>query len=82
MKNFKDYMTTGREKVLQKADIEGKKMGGPLGSVIRKRAAAIFDRGVNPTPENKKAAARATNLHKLWQFGKNFQNNEKSKNTP
>jgi hypothetical protein len=66
MNNFKDYMTTGREKVLQKADIDGKNMGGPLGELLRQRAVAIFNRGVEPTRKNKLQADDLRNKQRFW----------------
>ena len=73
MKNFKDYLTPGRERVLQAADIRGdelkklpKSKQYVQGDIKQARALAIFNRGVDPTPENKEKAEFYRKQSRIW----------------
>jgi len=73
MKNFKDFLTPGRERVLQAADIHGDKLKKSendvkwvQGNVKKERALAILNRAVEPTPENKEKAKFWRDQSKFW----------------
>jgi len=73
MKNFKDFLTTGRERVIQAADIHGDKLKKSendvkwvQGNVKKERALAILNRAVEPTPENKEKAKFWRDQSKFW----------------
>jgi len=70
---FKDYLTPGRERILQAADIRGKQLQQSRkskefiqGDIKRERALAILNRGVKPTPENKEKAEFWRNQSRFW----------------
>jgi hypothetical protein len=70
---FKDYLTPGRERILQAADIHGSKLKKSQdskewvkGNVKKERALAILNRGVEPTPENKEKAEFWRKQSKFW----------------
>jgi len=70
---FKDYLTPGRERVLQAADIHGDELKNSRqskkyvqGNIKKERALAIFNRGVDPTPENKKNAKFWRDQSRFW----------------
>ena len=70
---FKDYLTPGREKVLQAADIEGRKLmktgsskDWVVGQAKKERALAILNRAVEPSEKTKEAAKTWRKLHKFW----------------
>ena len=73
MKNFKDFLTPGRERLLQAADIHGDKLKNSRkskeyvqGDIKKSRALAIFNRGVDPTPENKENAKFWRDQSRIW----------------
>lgn len=73
MKNFKEYLTPGRERVLQAADIHGDKLKKSRkskqwvqGDIKQARALAILNRAVNPTPENKEKAEFYRKQSRIW----------------
>jgi len=73
MKNFKDFLTPGRERVIQAADIHGDKLKKSendvkwvQGNVKKERALAILNRAVEPTPENKEKAKFWRDQSKFW----------------
>jgi len=70
---FKDYLTPGRERVLQAADIEGRKLmktgsskDWVVGQAKKERALAILNRAVEPSEKTKEAAKTWRKLHKFW----------------
>lgn len=74
MKNFKDFLTPGRERVLQAADIHGDKLKKSAakstewlkGDTKQQRALAIFNRAMKPTPENKEKAKYWKDQSRFW----------------
>jgi hypothetical protein len=73
MKSFKDFLTPGRERILQAADIHGEKLKNSRkskqyvqGDIKQARALAIFNRGVEPTPENKEKAEFYRKQSRIW----------------
>lgn len=73
MKNFKDFLTPGRERVLQAADIHGDKLKKSenhvkwvQGNVKKERALAILNRAVEPTPENKEKTEFWRKQSRFW----------------
>ena len=73
MKSFKDFLTPGRERVLQAADIHGDKLKKSendvkwvQGNVKKERALAILNRAVEPTPENKEKAEFWRKQSRFW----------------
>ena len=73
MKSFRDFLTPGRERVLQAADIRGdelkklpKSKQYVQGDIKQARALAIFNRGVDPTPENKEKAEFYRKQSRIW----------------
>ena len=73
MKSFRDFLTPGRERVLQAADIRGdelkklpKSKQYVQGDIKQARALAIFNRGVDPTPENKEKAEFYRTQSRIW----------------
>lgn len=71
---FKDYLTPGRERVLQAADIEGRKLmkgnktpkDWVVGQAKKERALAILNRAAEPSEKTKEAAKTWRKLHKFW----------------
>ena len=75
MKNFKDFLTPGRERVLQAADIHGDKLKKSendvkwvQGNVKKERALAILNRGVESTPAHKEKAEFWRKQSKFWKY--------------
>jgi hypothetical protein len=73
MKSFRDFLTPGRERVLQAADIRGDELKKSReskkyvqGDIKQARALAIFNRGVDPTPENKEKAEFYRKQSRIW----------------
>jgi hypothetical protein len=73
MKSFKDFLTPGRERVLQAADIHGEKLKNSRkskqyvqGNIKKERALAILNRAVEPTPENKEKAKFWRDQARFW----------------
>lgn len=70
---FKDYLTPGRERVLQAADIEGRKLmktgsskDWVVGQAKKERALAILNRAVEPSEKTKETAKTWRKLYKFW----------------
>ena len=73
MKNFKDFLTPGRERMLQAADIHGDKLKSSRkskeyvqGNIKKERALAILNRAVEPTPENKEKTEFWRKQSRFW----------------
>ena len=73
MKNFKDFLTPGRERVLQAADIHGDKLKKSendvkwvQGNAKKERALAILNRAVEPTQKNKENAKFWRDQTRFW----------------
>jgi len=60
-KHMKEAMTPLRDRLVQQADVVGKKTGN---ASLRARALALFNRGENPTSENKATLKAANSLYK------------------
>jgi hypothetical protein len=58
---FREAMTPLRDRLVQQADVVGKKTGN---ASLQARALALFNRGENPTSENKATLKAANSLYK------------------
>lgn len=63
---MREAMSTKRDYIVQKADVVGKQTKNPA---LQARALALFNRGENPTPENRAALRAATLAYKTKKQG-------------